>query len=126
MSYKYDKKLTATSKALRKNMTPQERRLWYEFLKDLPVTVHRQKPIGNYIVDFYIASSKTAIELDGSQHYSRLGQAEDKKRDKELKALGITVLRYTNLEVNQNFMGVCEDIRNKIAFSCGEGGTAQP
>jgi len=62
-------KLTGNAKTLRKNMTKEERHLWYDFLKTLPLTVNRQKVIGNYIVDFYIASSKIVIELDGSQHY---------------------------------------------------------
>ena len=63
-------KLTTNAKELRKSMTKEERHLWYDFLKQLPITVHRQKPLGNYIVDFYIASAKLVIELDGSQHYA--------------------------------------------------------
>ena len=62
-------KLTDNAKNLRKNMTKEERHLWYDFLKTLPITVNRQKVIGNYIVDFYIATAKLVIELDGSQHY---------------------------------------------------------
>lgn len=106
--------LTANSKVLRKNMTKEERHLWYDFLKQLPITVNRQKVIGNYIVDFYCASKKIVIELDGSQHYESKGQESDKKRDEYLEALGITVLRYSNLDVNKNFRGVCEDILKHI------------
>ena len=106
--------LTANSKVLRKNMTKEERHLWYDFLKQLPITVNRQKVIGNYIVDFYCASKKIVIELDGSQHYESKGQESDKKRDEDLEALGITVLRYSNLDVNKNFRGVCEDILKHI------------
>lgn len=77
-------------------MTKEERHLWYDFLKDLPVMVHRQKVIGKYIVDFYIASAKLVIELDGSQHYDAQGQAADKQRDTYLKEQGLTVLRIPN------------------------------
>jgi len=74
-------KLTGNAKALRKNMTKEEKHLWYDFLKTLPVTVNRQKVIGNYIVDFYIATSKIVIEIDGSQHYEDSGIENDAKRD---------------------------------------------
>ena len=104
--------LTANSKALRKNMTKEERHLWYDFLKSLPVTVHRQKPLGNYIVDFYIASSKLIIELDGSQHYEESGMQKDAERDGWLHNAGYTVLRYSNAEIHSNFRGVCQDILN--------------
>ena len=109
--------LTDNAKALRKNMTREERHLWYDFLKTLPVTVNRQKVIGKYIVDFYIASSKMVIELDGSQHYEDAGVASDIERDIYLNALGIKVLRYSNLEVNQKFESVCQDILNNINTS---------
>ena len=89
-------KLTGNAKALRKNMTKEERHLWYDFLKSLPVTVNRQKIIGNYIVDFYIATYKIVIELDGSQHYENKGIENDIKRDTFLNDLGIKVLRYLN------------------------------
>ena len=92
-------------------MTKEERHLWYDFLKTLPVTIHRQKVIGDYIVDFYCASAKIVIELDGSQHYSPEGIASDKSRDEYLAGLGIDVLRYANSDVNNNFEGVCEHIR---------------
>ena len=84
-------------------MTKEERHLWYDFLKTLPVTVHRQKVIGSYIVDFYIASAKLVIELDGSQHFEDGYQLRDIKRDEYLMKLGIRVLRYTNLEIQKNF-----------------------
>lgn len=107
-------KLTAYSKALRKNMTKEERHLWYDFLKPLPVTVHRQKPLGNYIVDFYIASSNLIIELDGSQHFDYSGIQKDTERDQWLQNAGYTVLRYANSEIHLNFQGVCQDILNHI------------
>ena len=107
-------KLTSNAQKLRKNMTPQERKLWYEFLKELPVTVNRQKVVGNYTLDFYIASSKIAIETDGSQHYEVSGEKSDKKRDKFLSENGITVLRYSNYDVNNHFSAVCQDILNHL------------
>ncbi len=107
-------KLTNNSKTLRKNMTKEERHLWYDFLKNIPVTVHRQKVIGKYIVDFYIASSKLVIELDGSQHFESNGTENDLQRDLYLNELGIKVLRYSNLDVNRNFKSVCQDILNHI------------
>ena len=102
--------LTPYSKCLRKDMTKEERHLWYDFLKSLPITVNRQKVIGLYIVDFYCAAAKVVIELDGSQHYEETGIAADVERDTYLRSLGLTVLRYSNREVNQQFRDVCEDI----------------
>ena len=95
-------------------MTKEERRLWYECLKLLPVTVNRQKVIGRYIVDFYCASAKLVIELDGSQHYEQTALAADQERDAYLRSLGLTVLRYTNLEVNRNFKDICEDVYRHV------------
>ena len=103
-------KLTGNAKNLRKNMTKEERHLWYDFLKALPFTINRQKVIGNYIVDFYCAEKKIIIELDGSQHYEEEGKEKDKIRDSFLKNCGFKVLRYSNLDVNENFSGVCTDI----------------
>ncbi len=114
MNETHNSRLSGNAKALRKNMTKEERHLWYDFLKTLPVMVHRQKVIGNYIVDFYIAEAKIVIELDGSQHYEEKGIAADAVRDTYLASLGIKVLRYTNLDVSRNFRGVCEDIWNHL------------
>ena len=107
-------KLTPFAQKLRREMTKEERHLWYDFLKDLPVTFHRQKVIGNYIADFYCASSKLIIELDGSQHYEDKGIQSDKKRDAYFSTLGIRVLRYSNEDIKRNFNGVCEDILRLI------------
>lgn len=95
-------------------MTKEEKHLWYDFLKTLPMTVHRQKVIDKYIVDFYIASKKVVIELDGSQHYEDSAIEYDKKRDEFLNNLGIKVLRYTNFQVNKKFENVCNDILQNI------------
>ena len=107
-------KLTGISKVLRKNMTPEEKHLWYDFLKKLPQTVNRQKVIGKYVVDFYCATAKIVIELDGSQHREKKGVISDSKRDAYLNANGITVLRYSNLDVNKRFNDVCRDIMLQI------------
>ena len=107
-------KLTTFSQALRANMTPEERHLWYDFLKKIPVTIHRQKVIGTYIVDFYCASAALVIELDGSQHREKQGIQADRIRDEYLNSLGILVLRYSNEAVHKNFYGVCADIRKHI------------
>ncbi len=95
---------------LRREMTKEERRLWYTFLRELPVTWNRQKVIGSYIVDFYCASRKLIVELDGSQHYEESGMIADRERDRYLTGLGHCVLRYSNYEINQQFASVCEDI----------------
>jgi len=107
--------LTRNSQKLRKNMTKEEKHLWYDFLKQLPVTVNRQRKIGKYIVDFYISSHKIVIELDGSQHYEPENKERDTIRDGELANYGIRVLRYTNYEINSNFDGVCTDILKNIS-----------
>ena len=109
-----NKKLTPFSQKLRKEMTKEEIHLWLDFLKRLPVTVNRQKVIGPYIVDFYCADKKTVIELDGSQHYEKEGMKQDRDRDTYLNSLGITVLRYTNLQVHRSFQAVCQDILDHI------------
>lgn len=98
-------------------MTPEEKHLWYDFLKHLPLTINRQKVIGQYVVDFYCANAKIVIELDGSQHYTESAIKKDEKRDKFLNEFGITVLRYSNYDINTNFKGVCNDILNHINTS---------
>ena len=115
-----NKKLTDISQNLRLTMTKEERHLWYDFLKLIPTTVHRQKVIGRYIVDFYCASAKIVIELDGSHHYEPNLKIKDRIRDEYLNNLGITVLRYTNLDIHRNFKGVCSDIINHIEAATGE------
>lgn len=110
MSNVYNKNLTNISRVLRRNMTKEEKHLWYDFLKKLPVTVHRQKVIGRYIVDFYCACANLVIELDCSQHYEDKGKEKDAIRDEYLKSIGLEVLRYSNLDIHRNFQSVCDDI----------------
>ena len=91
-------------------MTPEEKQLWYQVLKPLPVTFKRQKVFGNYIVDFYCASAKIIIEVDGAQHYEPENQAADRIRDAFLERCGYTVLRYSNQDIHRNLDGVRTDI----------------
>ena len=110
-------KLRKNAQKLRREMTKEERRLWYDFLKQLPVTVNRQKVIGRYIVDFYCASRKLVIELDGSQHYESEGAVSDQERDNALNQRGITIVRYSNNDVNRNFDGVCSDLMRRLGLT---------
>ena len=116
----YNRSLTANARALRKNMTPEERHLWYDLLKRLPLNVRRQHNIENYIVDFYIASKKIVIEVDGIQHESEENRQSDQQRDAVLATWGITVLRYSNESIKKNFTEVSEDILNKLGLSFSE------
>ncbi len=117
MNHTNNPRLRKYSQKLRREMTKEERMLWYDFLKKLPVTVNRQKVIGSYIVDFYCASRKLVIELDGSQHYDEKGVDSDRERDRELKQLGITVVRYSNDDVNRNFDGVRADLLRRLGLT---------
>ena len=110
MDYKHNKALVPNAKNLRKNLTKEERRLWYDYLRTYPVKFQRQKIIGKYIVDFYCAEAKLIVELDGSQHYEEKEMAYDAERTAFLEQYGIRVLRIPNNEVIQNFRGVCEYI----------------
>ena len=96
------------ARELRKNMTQEEKKLWYQFLRTYPVRFMRQRPIDRYIVDFYCAKARLVIELDGSQHFETEGQSYGAERDCVLNNLGLKVLRIPNNAVNQNFTGVCE------------------
>ena len=120
MDRKHNKSLVPNAKELRKNMTKEERRLWYDFLKDYPVRFSRQKVLGKYIVDFYSASAKLIIELDGTQHFEETGQKYDKQRDKYLEEYGLQIIRIPNNDVNENFDGVCEYLDNLIKQSLSQ------
>ena len=99
---------------LRQNMTAEERKLWYLFLCHSPVHFRRQQIVGSCIVDFYCHSRKLVIELDGSQHFEGDGQINDAERDAFFHSKGITVLRYSNADINQRFESVCEDIHLRV------------
>ena len=111
--------LRANAQSLRKEMTPQERKLWFQFLRRLNVCVNRQKVIGYYIADFYCYSAQTVIELDGSQHFEVAGEAYDRQRDAYLRELGLMVLRYSNRDMAENFRGVCLDILKNLSMRAG-------
>lgn len=110
MQPKYNKKLVPFAKNLRKEMTKEERHLWYDYLRTHPIRFVRQKVLGKYIADFYSAQAKLVIELDGSQHYEEQMAKEDAERTAFLEEYGLTVLRIPNHEINKNFRGVCEYI----------------
>lgn len=110
----YNKNNILLAKNLRKNMTPWERKLWYEFLREYPIRFQRQKAIGEYIVDFYCAKAKLVVELDGGGHYTDEQQRLDVQRTKELEKMGLEVVRYVNIDIDNNFYGVCEDIDRKV------------
>ena len=110
MQPKYNKKLVPFAKNLRKEMTKEERHLWYDYLRTHPIRFVRQKVLGKYIADFYSAQAKLVIELDGSQHYDEQMAREDAERTAFLEEYGLTVLRIPNNEINRNFRGVCEFI----------------
>lgn len=114
MDYKHNPKLTPNAKILRKNMTKEERHLWYDFLRIYPVRFLRQKVIDNYIVDFYCSQAGLIIELDGSQHYETKGLIKDRIRTEKLEKRNLTVIRIPNNEVSENFDGVCEYIDLKV------------
>lgn len=110
MNYKHNSKLTANARLLRKNMTKEERHLWYDFLKDYPVRFLRQKVIDNYIVDFYCHDAGLIIELDGSQHYHEKGLLNDRIRTERLASRNLTVIRIPNNIINTDFRTACEYI----------------
>ena len=106
--------LLDNAKKLRKNMTPQEKRLWYDYLRQYPVKIYKQRIVDNYIVDFYCHKAKLVIELDGYSHYTDEGKKEDYNRTEKLKQYGISVLRFSNSDVDNNFDCVCNKINMMI------------
>ena len=114
MDRKYNKSLIPNAKSLRRNMTKEERHLWYDYLRNAPQKFVRQKVLGKYIADFYCASAKLVIELDGSQHYEENGLEYDRLRTEYLEGFGIRIIRIPNNEVNENFRAVCEYIESLL------------
>ena len=120
MQSKHNKQLVPLAKHLRKEMTKEERHLWYDYLRSYPVRFLRQKVLGKYIVDFYCAEAKIIVELDGSQHYEDGNIENDAQRTAFLKCYGLNVIRIPNNEVNQNFRGVCEYIDTTVKQSLSQ------
>ena len=120
MQPKHNKQLVPLAKQLRKEMTKEERHLWYDFLRTYPVRFSRQKVLGKYIADFYSAEAKLVIELDGSQHYEADAIQKDADRTTFLEGYGLTVIRVPNNEVSRDFRGVCEYIDTAVKQSLSQ------
>ena len=121
MSLPYKSDLIPRAKALRREATPQENRLWYDFLRGYAVRFQRQKTIDSFIVDFYCHAAKLVIEIDGSQHYESEGKIQDEERTAILARYGLEVLRFSNRDINTNFRGVCEQIDDVVKRKTGTG-----
>ncbi len=115
----YNNKLKERARHLRKNMTEQERRLWFCFLKNYPVKFVSQRPIGKYIADFYCSKANLVIELDGSQHYTDEGLDYDENRTYVMNQFGVEVIRFSNYDVDTNFEGVCIRIDRIVSERTG-------
>jgi very-short-patch-repair endonuclease len=111
---KHNKKLTPIAKTLRKNMTPQERHLWYDFLHNYKIRILHQKVIDRFVVDFYCRQANLVIEIDGGQHFRESEISKDKERTKILNSYGLKVIRFTNSEIDKNFEAVCATIDRTI------------
>ena len=110
----YDHHNVENARKLRKEMTPWERKLWYNFLRDYPVRFQRQRPISEFVVDFYCAKARLVIELDGGGHYDPEQQKKDSERTSLLEATGLKVIRFCNRDIDQNFYGVCTVIDEEV------------
>ena len=119
MVYYYSENNKPLAQELRRNMTPQERHLWYDFLSDYPVRFRRQKQFGRFIVDFYCGAAKLILEVDGSQHYTPDGMEYDEERKAYLEGLGFQVLRFSNADVDRRFRAVCEYIHQNVKTRMG-------
>ena len=120
MQPKHNPQLVPLAKQLRREMTKEERHLWYDFLRGHPARFSRQKVLGKYIADFYSAQAKLVIELDGSQHYEDGGAEKDAERTAFLEGYGLRVIRIPNNAVTQNFRGVCEYIDDAVKQSLSQ------
>jgi len=120
MQSKHNRLLVPLAKQLRKEMTKEERHLWYDFLRGHSARFSRQKVLGKYIADFYSAKAKLVIELDGAQHYEEAEQTRDAERTAFLESYGLKVIRIPNNEVSRNFRGVCEYIDTGVKQSLSQ------
>ena len=114
MSLRYFGEFIPYAKKLRKEATPQERHLWYDFLSSCPIRSQRQKTVGRYIVDFYCHRARLVIELNGSQHYQEHGLISDAERTAFLNRRGLLVLRFSNADINRRFSAACEQIDRTV------------
>ena len=120
MQSKHNKQLVPFAKQLRRNMTKEERHLWYDYLRTYPVRFSRQKVLGKFVADFYSAEAKLVIELDGSQHYEGSNIEKDTERTAFLEGYGLKSIRIPNDEVSRNFRGVCEYIDAAVRQSLSQ------
>ena len=120
MQRKHNKNIVPTAKMLRKNMTKEEKHLWYDFLRTYPVRFSRQKVLGKYIADFYSAEAKLVIEIDGSSHHSEIGIMYDEERTAFLQEYGLTVIRISNTEIHKSFQYVCDYIDHVVERSLAQ------
>ena len=120
MQYKHNKQLVAYAKQLRREMTKEERHLWYDFLRSHPARFSRQKVLGRYIADFYSAKARLVIELDGSQHFDEIALKKDAERTAFLEGYGLRIIRIPNNEINSNFPSVCEYLELVIRQSLSQ------
>ena len=116
----YNNKLLDKARYLRREMTPHEKHLWYDFLKTYPIKIYKQRPIGYFIADFYCSKAKLVIEVDGSQHYTDDGKEYDDFRSEVINVLGVDVIRFANSDIDDNFDGVCYEIDRVISEKLGE------
>ena len=119
---KYNRTNISLARTLRKNMTRQEKKLWYEFLRTYAIRFQRQKAIGEYIADFYCAKARLVIELDGSGHFEPRQIQKDSVRTQYLEQQGLTVLRIGNSDIDRNFPGVCEWIDHSLKIALNQHG----
>ena len=125
MDNKRNHGLVDNARNLRREMTKEERHLWYDYLRHHPIKFRRQAVFGKFIVDFYCAKAKLVVELDGSQHYEPQNQQADQIRTEYLQKFGVTVIRIANTDVTRNFRGVCAYIDDLIEERLG-GGSISP
>ena len=114
LTVKKHNELLMIAKNLRHHMTSQEKRLWYDFLKNYPIKIYRQRIIDNFVADFYCYQARLVIELDGSQHYTPDGKLNDAERTEILERYGLLVMRFSNKDVEDKFEGVCSKINKTI------------
>ena len=113
----YNADLVFRAKTMRKNPTPAERKLWQNCLRNLSVRFLRQRPIEHFIVDFYCAALRLVIEVDGDSHFLEQGKAYDAERSAILEGYGLSVARFTNRQVLEEFEGVCHTIEELLSKS---------
>jgi very-short-patch-repair endonuclease len=118
----YNPQLVSRAREMRKNPTPAEQKLWVGLLRTFNPSFLRQRPIDNFIVDFYCAQLKLVIEIDGDTHFSDDGMEYDQVRTRILEGYGLKVMRFTNIEVLENFAAVCAAIEEIPPTPLDKGG----